>query len=110
MTGYSAPAIWAIILATALGTYLLRWSFLGGMGSRAMPEWLLRMLRYTAVAVLPGLVAPGVAWPEITGGQPDASRLGAALAAAVVAVAARNILAGFGAGMAAFWGIGWWLG
>ncbi len=110
MTGYSTIAIWTIILTTAIGTYLLRWSFLGGLGGRAMPEGLLRMLRYTAVAVLPGLVAPGVVWPEVTGGQPDASRLGAVLVAAAVGMAARNMLAGIAAGMAAFFGLGWLLG
>lgn len=107
MTGYSTAAIWTIILTSAAGTYLLRWSFLGGLGGRAMPEWLLRMLRYTAVAVLPGLVAPGVLWPEVTGDQPDPTRLGAVFAALAVGILSRNMLAGIAAGIAGFWALAW---
>lgn len=110
MTGYSTLAIWTIILTSAAGTFLLRWSFLGGLGGRAMPEWLLRMLRYTAVAVLPGLVAPGVMWPAATGGQTDPARLGAVLIAGAVGCWARSMIAGVGAGAAGFVALGWLLG
>ena len=110
MTGYSDATIWAIILISAAGTFLLRWSFLGALGARAMPEGLLRMLRYTSVAVLPGLVAPGVLWPAATGGQTDPARLGAVLAALAVGVLARNMLAAMGAGAAGFVALGWLLG
>lgn len=110
MTGYSTLAIWTIILTTAAGTFLLRWSFLGGLGSRPMPEAVLRILRYTAVAVLPGLVAPGVLWPAATGGQTDPARLGAVLIAGVVGCWARNMIAGVGAGGVGFVALGWLLG
>lgn len=105
MTTYSDLSIWAIILVTAVGTYLLRWSFLGSLGSGALPEWATRLLRYTSVAVLPGLVAPAVLWPEATGGQTDPARLAAAMAALVVGIWLRNLLASVGAGFAAFFGI-----
>nr|WP_241239922.1 AzlD domain-containing protein [Silicimonas algicola] len=62
-----------------IGTYLIRFSFLGLIGNRQMPEWVLRHLRYTPVAVLPGLVAPLVVWPDATGGSPDPARMAAAL-------------------------------
>ena len=51
--------LWTVMPVLAVGTYFLRFSFLGLLGSRPMPGWLIRGLRYTAVAVLPGLVAPG---------------------------------------------------
>ena len=74
---YSDLTIWCIILALGIGTYLIRFSFLGLVGSRKMPEWVLRHLRYTPVAVLPGLVAPLVLWPAATNGETDPARLAA---------------------------------
>src|SRR5690606_20213337 len=62
VTGYSNATIWLIILVLALGTYGLRWSFLGVLGGRPMPLWAQRLLRYTAVGVLPAIVAPLVVW------------------------------------------------
>jgi branched-subunit amino acid transport protein len=38
----------------------------------------MRHLRYTAVAILPGLIAPLVLWPSATGGATDPARLIAA--------------------------------
>ena len=75
---YSTFEIWLIITLLGIGTYLIRFSFLGLIGARQMPDWVLRHLRYTPVALLPGLVAPLVAWPEATGGDPDPLRLTAA--------------------------------
>ena len=62
----SATEIWVIIAVLGVGTYLIRWSFLGALGDRDLPNWMLRMLRYTPVAVLPALVAPLVVWPAAT--------------------------------------------
>lgn len=71
--------IWTIILVLGVGTYFIRFSFLGLLGGKDLPAWVHRHLRYTAVAVLPGLVAPLVLWPSATGGQVDPARLAAAL-------------------------------
>ncbi|WP_394154646.1 AzlD domain-containing protein [Loktanella salsilacus] len=98
---YSALQIWGIIGTLAIGTFLIRFSFLGLIGNRTMPDIVLRLLRYTPVAVLPGLVAPLVLWPAATGGQPDVVRLVAAAVALAVGLWTRQviyaILAGFGA-------------
>ncbi len=98
---YSSTEIWGIIAALAVGTFVIRFSFLGLIGDRPMPSIVLRLLRYTPVAVLPGLVAPLVLWPAATGGQPDAVRLIAAVVALAVGLWTRQviwaILAGFGA-------------
>ena len=66
---YAPSSIWQIILIMGVGTYLIRFSFLGLIGNRKMPDWVLRHLRYTPVAILPGLVAPLVMWPAATGGE-----------------------------------------
>lgn len=91
--------VWTIIAALAVGTYFIRWSFLGMLGDRELPEWAIRHLRYTAVAILPGLIAPFVIWPTATGGETDPTRLVAAAAALAVGVwrksAVAAILSGF---------------
>ncbi len=92
MTGYSDLTTWALILALGIGTFGLRFSFLGLVGDRELPAWLLRHLRYTAVAVLPGLVAPLVLWPQATGGDPDPARLSAAAVTLVLGIALKNVI------------------
>ena len=81
-----------------IGTFLIRFSFLGLIGSRPMPAWVLRHLRYTAVAVLPGLVAPLVIWPAATGGELDPARMAAAVVTVAVGLWRRSVLAGMIAG------------
>ena len=97
---YSNAEIWFTILTLGAGTFLLRYSFLGAIGSRPMPQWFLRMLRYTAVAVLPALAAPLVVWPAATHGQTDPVRLAAATATLIAGLATRNTLAAIVAGAA----------
>lgn len=96
--GYSDLQIWIVIIILGIGTFLLRWSFLGSLGNREIPEWALRMLRYTPVAVLPALVAPLVTWPAATGGEPDPARLSAAAATLIIGILTRNVIAAIIAG------------
>lgn len=107
---YGAPAIWLIIVVLGVGTFFLRYSFLGLIGNRPLPEWALRYLRYTAVAVLPGLVAPLVLWPAATHGQPDPARLIAAASAVVLGLTTRNTLAAILGGLVALYGALWLIG
>lgn len=106
----SGAQIWMIIFLIGLGTFLIRFSFLGLIGSRRLPEWVLRHLRYTPVAVLPGLVAPLVLWPAATGGVPDLPRLAAALATVGIGLLTKNMLAAIIGGAATLylglWGLG----
>ncbi|RMC36573.1 AzlD domain-containing protein [Paracoccus alkanivorans] len=90
--GYSDLTIWVVIILLGIGTFLIRWSFLGALGNRDLPQWFMRMLRYTPVAVLPALVAPLVMWPAATGGQPDPARLSAAAVTVAVGVLTKNII------------------
>ena len=102
--------IWGIVFALGIGTYLIRFSFLGLIGSKNLPEWVLRHLRYTAVAVLPGLVAPLVLWPAATGGQIDPARLCAALVTFGVGILTRNVIAAIVLGAATLFGMIWLTG
>ena len=101
MTGPSGTfELWFIILALGLGSFAIRFVFLGLVGDRPLPDWLLRHLRYTAVAILPALVAPLVVWPSATGGTPDPSRMLAALATLLVGYLTRSVIFGILAGAA----------
>ncbi|SMP29522.1 AzlD domain-containing protein [Shimia sagamensis] len=101
-----STTIWVIIVAMGLGSFGLRYLFLGVIGDREMPEWVLRHLRYTAVAVLPGLVAPLVLWPAATEGQPDPARLVAAAVTLGLGYVTKNVLAAiFGGAATLFLGL-----
>jgi branched-subunit amino acid transport protein len=90
--------IWFVIVALGIGSFLLRFLFLGFIGDRPMPPWLLRHLRYTAVTVLPALVAPLVVWPAANGGQTDPIRLLAALTTLAIGYWTKNVIAAMGSG------------
>ena len=72
---------WTLTVLLGIGTFLIRFSFLGLIGNRPLPDWLLLHLRYVAVAVFPALVVPLVVWPAATDGAVDPVRLLAAAAA-----------------------------
>lgn len=102
--------LWTVIILLGLGSFCLRFVFLGLIGDRAMPEWLLRHLRYTAVAILPALVAPAVVWPQATGGQADPARMVAALVTLAVGMTTKNVLLAIGLGAASLYGMLYLLG
>lgn len=84
--------LWTIIILLGLGSFALRFVFTGFVGDRAMPPWLLRHLRYTAVAILPALVAPQVMWPAATDGVFDIPRAAAAVVTLCVGLVTKNVL------------------
>lgn len=102
--------IWLLIALLGLGTFVIRFSFLGLIGDRELPPIVLRLLRYTPVAVIPGLVAPLVLWPAGTGGEPDPTRLIAAAITLTVGFVTKNVLYAIGAGAGSLVGLLWLLG
>ncbi|MFC3166581.1 MULTISPECIES: AzlD domain-containing protein [Paracoccus] len=103
--GTSDATVWLVIVVLGIGTFLIRWSFLGALGNRDLPSWVLRMLRYTPVAVLPALVAPLVVWPAATGGQPDPARMAAAMATVAVGLLTKNVILAILAGAITLFGL-----
>ena len=95
MTGWTDGTIWAIIVALGVGTFVIRFSFLGLLGDRDLPEWVLRHLRYTAVAILPALVTPMVLWPNAT----------AAILALAVGYLTKNAIATIATGLIALFAL-----
>jgi len=100
--------IWGMIALLGIGTFLIRFSFIGMLGGRKLPPWVLRHLRYTPVAVLPGLVAPLVLWPASTAGPAEGVRIAVAVAALCAGYLTRNALWGVVAAAATF-GVGGWV-
>lgn len=95
---YTDAEIWWIIAILAIGTYLIRFSFLGLIGDRPMPPLVLKLLRFTPVAVLPGMVAPLAIFPPATGGETDPARLLAVAAVLLASWWTRNAVWGILAG------------
>ena len=84
--------LWIVIILLGLGSFALRFSFLGLVGDRPMPGWLVKCLRYTAVAILPGMIAPIVALSNEAGTGPDPSRLAAAIVTLGVGAYTKNVI------------------
>lgn len=102
MTGWSTAEIWFIIAALGVATYVIRFSFLGLIGDRELPEWLLRHLRYTPVAILPAMVTPLVVWPSTNDGALSAPHLIGAVAAMAVGYWRKSPIWAVAAGMGTF--------
>lgn len=92
MNGFDSFQLWFIIIGLALGSFGLRFAFLAFMGGRSLPLWLMRHLRYTAVAIIPALVAPMVIWPAPTGGEISLPHLAAAVLTFATGALTRNVL------------------
>ncbi len=85
-------SLWTVIIGLGLGSFGLRFVFLGFVGDRPIPEWILRHLRYTAVAIIPALVAPLVIMPKATDGAFDIPRFSAAMVALLVGYVTKNVI------------------
>ena len=94
----SSVEVWTVIFALGIGSFLLRFSFLGLIGDREMPEWVLRHLRYTGVAILPALVAPLVVWSDGPGTGADWPQMVAAGATVLVGALSKNTFFAIAAG------------
>ncbi|MGR3481776.1 AzlD domain-containing protein [Salipiger marinus] len=61
---------WTLTALLGVGTFLVRFSFLGFLGGRQLPDWFVLHLKYVGVGVLPAMVTPLVLWPAATGAKP----------------------------------------
>ncbi len=102
--------LWVVIALLGVGTYLIRFSFLGLIGGRKLPGWVLRHLQYVAVGVMPALIAPLIVWPAATGGTPEPSRLLAALLAFAFGIWRQSVVGAVVAGMATLYAVQYVLG
>ncbi|MEX3017028.1 AzlD domain-containing protein [Gymnodinialimonas hymeniacidonis] len=105
MIGWTGTEIWLIIVALGVATYTIRFSFLGLIGNRELPDWLLRHLRYTPVAILPALVTPGVLWPEGSDGSLSLPHIASAVVALGVGYWRKSAVLAAVCGVLAFVGL-----
>ena len=102
--------LWLIIIAAGIGTYGIRLSVLALVHHSALPAAARRSLNFVIAAVLAAIIMPAVVY---TGGaghfdvSPGNQRVIAALIAAGVAWATRNVWATIGGGMVALWLLQW---
>ncbi len=106
----STTELWIVIIALGLGTFLLRFSFLALLGNRELPDGLLRLLRYTPVAVIPGLMAPHIFLPAVGATGPDPVKLAAAVVTVAVGVWSKNVIGAMIAGIAVLAVLTWLIG
>ena len=106
----TSSSVWLTIGLLGVGTYLIRYSFIGFFAKKDLPVWLLRHLRYVPVAVLPALVAPMVVWPAATNGETDPARLVAAAVTLCIGAVFRSVLGAIFAGMGALYLVQYLLG
>ena len=112
MTSLTTFESWTVVFGLAIGTFLIRYSFIGLFADKDMPPWLDRALKlmipaifaaivFSSVAMVGGEVAGWAHWP----------RYAAALVGFVAALLTRgNMLVTLGAGMAALHGLPWLVG
>jgi len=106
----TATNTWIVIGALGLGTFLLRFSFLALLGKRELPDSVLRLLRYTPVAVIPGLMAPQIILPATGSTGPDPIRLAAVAITVLVGVWSKNVISALIAGVVSLALLSWVLG
>lgn len=111
MADMTALQSWGVVLGLAIGTFLIRYSFIGLFADRDMPAWLTRALKLMVPAIFAAIIFSGVA---MVGGQVAGldhwPRYVAACVALLAAILTRgNMLVTLGVGMATLHGLPWLL-
>lgn len=99
LTNMEASTFWIVTLGLAIGTYILRACFLVFIDNEKLPQWLLRHLNYTAVAILPALIAPMVIFVKDGDLQNSRIRAIAACFALFIGIWRRSVLLSIIVGM-----------
>ena len=113
MTTLSTFESWSLVFGLALGTFLIRYSFIGLFADRDMPAWLDRTLKLMVPAIFAAIVFSSVAIVNGALGAEVAGlaywpRYAAAVAAVIAAALTRgNMLVTLGVGMATLHGLPW---
>lgn len=97
--------IWTVIIGLGIATYAIRFSFLGQLTGRRIPNRATEALGFVPVVVLPAIVAPMVALAPSGHDWADPHRPLAALVALGTGIASRNLLLSITAGMSAYWAL-----
>ena len=109
MTGLTTLQSWSVVLGLAIGTFLIRYSFIGLFADRDMPAWLDRALKLMIPAIFAAIVFTGVAMVggELAGLAYWPRYVAAALGLIAAMLTRGNMLVTLGVGMAALHGLPW---
>lgn len=102
--------LWIVIIGLGLGSFALRFAFTGIVGDRPLPDWLLRHLRYTAVGILPAIIAPAVLWPAATDGAYDPARIAAAVVTLTLGMVWKNVVGAIIGGVVTLYAVQYLIG
>jgi len=96
-------SVWLTIALAGLLTFAIRLSFIFLLGRLNAPDWFLRALRFVPVAVLTAIIVPDtVTWQGTVNLTPRNPQLWAALAAVLVGLRFKSVLATIAAGLLVF--------
>lgn len=95
--------LWLAILGVAIGTFIIRFSFIYTFGKGQVPTWLQRVLQMVPASALSALVVPALLFSQQSSSIAGNHRLWAGLVAAFVAGKTRNILLTITIGMITLW-------
>ncbi len=108
---------WLAVIGLSVGTFFVRYSFIGLFANRDMPRWLHRALGLMVPAIFAAIVCSSVGVVPTPSGAQVAGvvaywpRYAAAVVALAVALATRgNLIATVVVGMGALHGLPWALG
>ena len=100
--------LWLIVIGAGIGTYAIRLSWLVLAHHSALPRLVRDALNFVAPAVMAAVILPAVLYIGPRGrfdGGIGNERMFAALAAAAIAWATRNVWLTIAGGMAALWAL-----
>lgn len=103
---------WAIVAAMAIGTFLIRYSFIGLFANRDIPPWLENALKFMVPAIFAAIICSGVVMVGgKIGGLEHWPRYGAALVGLIFALRTNgHIVWTVVSGMAALHALTWLAG
>ncbi len=96
--------VWLLMVAAGVGSFAIRYSFVGLLSKGEVPRWAVNLLRHVPAAALTALVITSMLphGTESPGGV-DSLRVVAVLLAGLVAWRTRSMLATIVSGMAGLW-------
>lgn len=95
--------IWIAMIASGLMTFAARFSMIGLIGNRPIPDSIRKLLTYVGPSVMAAIIIPSTLLVDGEVMLADNMKIPALLMAAGVAYLTSNVLATIGTGMVVLW-------
>lgn len=95
--------IWVAIILAGVMTFAARFSMIGLIGDRPIPDSIRKLLAYVGPAVMAAIIFPAVLLIDGEIMFTENAKIPAMLIAAIVAFRTGNVLATIGTGMVIYW-------